>query len=329
MQQNENLAILAPSNPTMIQRISAALEWRFRVTKNRFNKGRWKLKKMLDSSPQENIKSLSIVVVGRNDNYGGDFSLRLKTTIDWNLSRFPNAELIYIEWNPLNDKPSDTIWMSERYPNAQLYVIPNDIHQQFAGTVKFPILEYFAKNMGIRKASGDYIALINADILLGTDIQFNQLSKNNIYGSHFTNIRWKGEHITEEFLKNEEIILASSAAPFNLESVVGNFILTHRDNWMKMTGYDERLVDVRNGVDSNGLKMLLHLGLKPIALGHHYHLDHPESLINGANPTHGSNERIQQIQDGFNIPYQNSKSWGMNNFVFEQINTNVWKAKAK
>ena len=313
----------------MLQRISAALEWRFRVSKNRFNKGRWKLKKALDSSPKENIKSLSIVVVGRNDNYGGDFSLRLKTTIDWNLSRFPNAELIYIEWNPLNDKPSDTIWMSERYPKAKLYVIPSEIHQQFAGTVKFPILEYFAKNMGIRKASGDYIALINADILLGTDIQFNQLSKNNIYGSHFTNIRWKGEHITEEFLKNEEIILASSAAPFNLESVVGNFILTHRDNWMKMTGYDERLVDVRNGVDSNGLKMLLHLGLKPIALGHHYHLDHPESLINGANPTHGSNERIQQIQDGFNIPYQNSKSWGMNNFVFEQINTNVWKAKAK
>ena len=329
MQQNENLAILAPSRLTMIQRISAALEWRFRVSKNRFNKGRWKLKKALDSSPKENIKSLSIVVVGRNDNYGGDFSLRLKTTIDWNLSRFPNAELIYIDWNPLNDKPSDTIWMSERYPNAKLYVIPNEIHKQFAGTVKFPILEYFAKNMGIRKASGDYIALINADILLGTDIQFNQLSKNNIYGSHFTNIRWKGEHITEEFLKNEEIILASSAAPFNLESVVGNFILTHRDNWMKMTGYDERLVDVRNGVDSNGLKMLLHLGLKPIALGHHYHLDHPESLINGANPTHGSNERIQQIQDGFNIPYQNSKSWGMNNFVFEQINTNVWKAKAK
>jgi hypothetical protein len=313
----------------MFQKINAAFEWRYRVFKHKFNKKRWLLKKNLDFSPKEKAKSISIVVVGRNDNYGGDFSLRLKTTIDWNLSRFPGAELIYIEWNPLSDKPSDTIWMSERYPNAKLYIIPNEIHQKFAGAVKFPILEYFAKNIGIRKASGDYIALINADILMGTDIQFDQLSKSNVYGSHFTNIKWKGENITEDFLNNKNIVLASAAAPFNLESVVGNFILTHRDNWMKMTGYDERLVDVRNGVDSNGLKMLLHLGLKPIALGHHYHLDHPESLINGANPTHGSNERIKQLHDGINIPYSNSNSWGMNDFIFEQINTNVWKAKAK
>ena len=96
-----------------------------------------------------------------------------------------------------------------------------------------------------------------------------------------------------------------------------------------MTGYDERLVDVRNGVDSNGLKMLLHLGLKPIALGHHYHLDHPESLINGANPTHGSNERIQQLHQGYNIPYKNSDSWGMANYNFEPIKSNVWKILAK
>ena len=185
----------------------------------------------------------------------------------------------------------------------------------------------------------DKINSFQADTLLSQEIDLEinkaidrfinlKYGKNNIYGSHFTNIRWKGEHITEEFLKNEEIILASSAAPFNLESVVGNFILTHRDNWMKMSGYDERLVDVRNGVDTNGLKMLLHLDLKPIALGHHYHLDHPESLINGANATHGTNERIQQLHDGINIPYKNPEHWGMNNFVFEKTGTNIYTATA-
>jgi hypothetical protein len=313
----------------MFQRISAALEWRTRVFKHRINKLRWKIIKRLDFSKKDKAKSISIVVVGRNDNYGGDFSTRLKTTIDWNLSRFPNSELIYIEWNPLEDKASDTIWMSERYPNGKFFIIPNDVHKSIAGAVKFPILEYFAKNLGIKKASSEYIMLINADVLIGPDVKIDALSKNNIYGSHFTNIKWDGRAITEDYLNDKSIILASAAAPFNLESVVGNFILTHRDNWMKMTGYDERLVDVRNGVDTNGLKMLLHLGLKPIALGHHYHLDHPESLINGANATHGSNERIQQLHNGINIPYQNNESWGMNNFEFEQTGKNIWRAKSK
>jgi len=312
----------------MLSKINAAFEWRFRVAKNSFNKFRWKLKKNLDFSPKAKAESVSIVVVGRNDNYGGDFSARLKTTIDWNLSRFPNSELIYIEWNPLEDKESDTIWMAERYPNARFFIVPKEVHQQLAGNVKFPILEYFAKNLGIKKSTGEYIMLINADVLIGTDVKIDALSKNNIYGSHYTNINWDGRPITGDYINNKDIILASAAAPFNLESVVGNFILTHRDNWFKMTGYDERLVDVRNGVDTNGLKMLLHLGLKPIALGHHYHLDHKESLINGANPTHGTSERIREISNGVNIPYQN-KIWGMENFNFTEISPRIWKASIK
>ncbi len=313
----------------MFQKINNAIEWRMRVLKHSLNKKRWQLKKFFDSSPKEKAKSISIVVVGRNDNYGGDFSARLKTTIDWNLSRFPNSELIYIEWNPLEDKASDTLWMAERYPNAKFFIVPNEVHKEIAGSVKFPILEYFAKNVGIRNATGEYIMLINADVLIGPDVKIDALSKRNIYGTHYTNIKWDGRSITEEYLNDKSIILASAAAPFTLESVVGNFILTHRDNWYNMTGYDERLVDVRNGVDSNGLKMLLHLGLKPIALGHHYHLDHPESLINGANATHGSNERIKQLHDGINIPYQNENSWGMNNYEFIETGKNIWTVKMK
>lgn len=295
----------------------------------RVNKGIWKLKRLFDFSPKEKVNSLSLVVVGRNDNYGGDFSLRLKTTIDWNLSRFPGAELIYIEWNPLENKASDTIWMAERYTNAKFFIVPNKVHLQFNPKTSFPILEYLAKNLGMRKASGEWIMLINADVLLGPDVTFDQLSKNNVYGTHYTNIKWNNQPVTTEYLQDEKNILASAAAPFTLESVVGNFILTHKENWMKMTGYDENLLDARNSVDNNGLQQLKHMGLKPMALGHHYHLDHPESLINGANPTHGSNERITQIRQGFNIPYKNNDFWGMNTYEFEMTGPKIWKAKEK
>ena len=313
----------------MFKKIQAAGEWRFRVLKHGINKYIWKLKRIFDFSPKEKMKSLSIVVVGRNDNYGGDFSLRLKTTIDWNLSRFPGAELIYIEWNPLENKDSDTLWMAERYPTAKIFVVPNSVHQQFNPKSNFPILEYLAKNLGIRKASGEWIALINADVLLGPDIAFDQLSKSNVYGTHYTNMKWDNTPIKMEDLTNKNNILTNAAAPFNMGGVVGNLILTHRDNWMKMTGYDENLLDARNGVDNNGLAQLVNMGLKPMILGHHYHLDHPESLINGANSTHGTSERVAQILKGFNIPYKNNNSWGMNDYQFEKMSANVWKAQVK
>jgi hypothetical protein len=311
----------------MFQRINSALEWRIRILKHTAIKLQWRIKNLIDFSKKEKVSSLSIVVVGRNDNYGGDFSLRLKTTMDWNLSLFPNAELIYIEWNPLEDKDSDCAWISARYPNAKCYIVSNEIHKKLITKKNFPILEYFAKNLGIRKASGDWIILVNADVLIGADISFEALNKELVYGTHYNNIKWDNQPIKKEYLENKNNILSSFPANSVLESVVGNFILTHKENWLKATGYDESLSDVRNGVDSNGLNQLLHSSLKTMALGNHYHLDHPESLINGANPTHGDQNRIDYILAGKNIPYKNNDSWGMNNYIFEEIYPRIWKAK--
>ena len=94
-----------------------------------------------------------------------------------------------------------------------------------------------------------------------------------------------------------------------------------------MTGYDETLSDVRNGVDTNGLKQLLHQSLRTMAIGNHYHLDHPESVSNGANATHGDQSRINEISAGSNIPYKNPDNWGLNNYSFEEISPRIWKTK--
>lgn len=286
-----------------------------------------RIKNLLDFSKKEKVKSLSIVVVGRNDNYGGDFSLRLKTTFDWNLSRFPNAELIYIEWNPIEEKESDCGWITERYPNAKCYIVPNTIHKSLITKKNFPILEYFAKNLGIRKASGDWIILVNADVVFGSDISFEMLNTNSVYGTHYNNIQWNNQAIQKEDMTDKKNLLRFFPANSRLDAVVGNFIMTHKKNWLEMTGYDERLSDVRNGVDSNGLLQLLQLSLKTKVIGNHYHLDHPESISNGANTTHGDQSRINEIAAGINIPYKNNDSWGMSNYTFEEIYPRIWKAK--
>lgn len=282
---------------------------------------KWRLKLFTTLREEKvNLADISIVVVGRNDNYGGDFSLRLKTTIDWNLSKLPGAELVYVEWNRIEGKESDCSWIEKRYAGAKCYSISNSVHQTITNNPKMPVMEYFAKNIGIRKATRKWVLMINADCLVGNDTCNNikKLSKSHVYGTNYVSFKWDGQPITNAHLENKNSVVIAFPAPPQMGSVVGNFILTHRDNWIKATGYDESLKNVRAGVDQNGLEQLLHAGLKPMVIGTHFHLDHPESIIHGSNATHGTHAFN-------NIPYSNLNSWGFNEGSFTSISERTWQ----
>src|SRR5882672_7207788 len=95
-----------------------------------FQRFKWKIKFMFsEKNCPVSPGDISIIVVGRNDNYGGDFSLRLKITMDWNLKQLPGAELIYVEWNRIREKERDCEWIEKRYPAARCYSISNEVHQ--------------------------------------------------------------------------------------------------------------------------------------------------------------------------------------------------------
>jgi hypothetical protein len=148
-----------------------------------------------------------------------------------------------------------------------------------------------------------------------------KLNKNKIYGTHYVNIIWEGESITKDLIKDKKKILNYFCTNKYLESVVGNFILTHKLNWLKAGGYDESLRDVRAGVDNDALKQLLTLGFKPMVLGNHYHLHHAETSITGYNPTHGNNEVLNNRQ----YPYHNHENWGLVNFKEVLLKERIWQ----
>lgn len=301
--------------------IVTAIRWRISFIKNIYLICFWEVKRMLNFSKKQELNSISLVIVGRNDNYGGDFSLRLQTTLDWNLKWLPNVELIYIEWNQIKNKASDCKWISDKYPNSKCFIVPSEIHAKIAANPeKMPVMEYFAKNLGIRKASNDWILLMAADCFVGQDVakQLKKLNPDIIYGTHYNSIKWDNKPISEYHIHNKKLISFAFPADKTMSSVVGNFVLTHKKNWLKATGYDETLTNVRAGVDSNGLKQLLYLGLKPMVIGHHYHLDHPESIIHGQNSTHGKHNFN-------NIPYKNSENWGLINYPLKQIDERIWE----
>ncbi|MFM1876600.1 MAG: hypothetical protein RL266_2337 [Bacteroidota bacterium] len=124
---------------------------------------------------------LSIVIVGRNDNYGGDFTDRFQNCINWNtrwLEHFGvKTEVVFVNWNPVPDQPQiiDQIrWPSERkHVTYRIITVPAEVHEQFVDSDvrdTVPLFEFIAKNVGIRRAQGKYILCINADVLIHPDI---------------------------------------------------------------------------------------------------------------------------------------------------------------
>ena len=120
---------------------------------------------------------LSIVVVGRNDNYGGDFNFRLQNQAVWlnyivEKEQLP-TELIIVNYNPLPDEPSmlESInWPTGRHFLSIRFInVPNEIHQSLYHQPDIrkpvPVYEYIGKNIGIRRAKGQYILASNPDII--------------------------------------------------------------------------------------------------------------------------------------------------------------------
>lgn len=120
---------------------------------------------------------LSIIATTRNDNHGEDL---LERTIAFVTGVFDQAkkwnfpvELIIVEWNPpageklLQDvlpKPEENSLVKLKY-----IIVPNSIHKTFKNGDSIPLYQMIAKNVGIKRASGEFILCTNIDILFSDD----------------------------------------------------------------------------------------------------------------------------------------------------------------
>lgn len=120
---------------------------------------------------------ISIVVTARNDNYGGFLEERIHTFSKILASNAENnklqTELIFVEYNP----PEDKILFSQSlklptndYFHIRYIVVPRSFHLQFSTNTKIPLLEYIAKNIGIRRSRGEYILVGNPDVIIPNEI---------------------------------------------------------------------------------------------------------------------------------------------------------------
>lgn len=121
---------------------------------------------------------LSVVATSRNDDHGGNALWRTQHFVDGLAHQAKkhrvSIELVLVDWNPLPDRVG--LYEALKWPEADKYfqyrviVVPNSYHQQFKHSKELPLFQYLAKNVGIRRAKGDFILATNIDILFSDQL---------------------------------------------------------------------------------------------------------------------------------------------------------------
>lgn len=278
---------------------------------------------------------LSAVVVTRNDNYGGDLNDRATYCLNSLIDTFD--EVILIDWNSPNNRP--LLWDIDKNikfrgnlkhivitPEVASMLTNEDPHAQVC-------CETLGRNIGIRRATGDYIVSTNIDVIAPRRDQLektinNDLNTNTFYTISRRHIEWKdiegfhgGErkygdweelrnHLIEnsEERKYEEKVVDGD--DYSIVNCCGDFQLAHRDIWSEIRGFEEELIYVLYS-DTNVQKKAVKHGfeLKAIyspALFHIYHGKGGGGFLDGINRKTNDPYRAIMGQE----KTENADTWG-------------------
>ena len=130
---------------------------------------------------------LSVVATARNDDHGGNLLRRMQIFVNGLIAQAKRydltTELVLVEWNPPDDKPSleEAIqWPRQLGPvTIRSITVGPDIHGQLRFSKVLPLYQMLAKNVGIRRARGEFVLATNIDILFSDEL-FEFLAKRDL-----------------------------------------------------------------------------------------------------------------------------------------------------
>jgi hypothetical protein len=120
---------------------------------------------------------LSVVATARNDDHGGDLLARMQVFVNGLVAqcdryRLP-AELVVVEWNPPADRPrlAEALeWPDSSWCAMRIVEVPHELHTTLAHSDQLPLFQMIAKNVGIRRARGEFVLATNVDILFPDEL---------------------------------------------------------------------------------------------------------------------------------------------------------------
>eukprot|EP00741_Cyanophora_paradoxa_P010620 tig00020537_g10264.t1 len=116
---------------------------------------------------------VSFVVVARNDDYGGDLARRFQVALaalgHAAHAAGMHAELLVVEWNPPEGRPrvaEEFVWPLTPRLAVAVAAVPSGVHAALPNSDRIPLFEWIGKNVGARRARGEFVAVTNQDVLL-------------------------------------------------------------------------------------------------------------------------------------------------------------------
>ncbi|MGF1493861.1 MAG: glycosyltransferase family A protein [Microcoleaceae cyanobacterium] len=283
------------------------------------------------------LKKLSIVFAGRNDSYGGDFKAKVlaawKRNYTQMLKRNIKAEWVFVEWNPLDKNYLSSILAPLGF---KCYIIPLKIHQEICTNPQMNFMQFFAKNVGMRKASNDWIVLTNADVMFGEDIldfiATYKLDENLIYRAERRDIKPGLHDASFQTMVDNTVMYYDTQGGSDFIRGAGDFTLYNK---RKITfGHDESIRDSDIYIDIrflynykelsefNDYSFIQFIGTV-FKEDHHLTWRHTSHLPASHK---GLNKREEYLHS--NIPYSSPQSWGLANARTKQINHNIWQLES-
>lgn len=162
---------------------------------------------------------LSIVATSRNDNHGGDLIKRTSaflTSVFFQAARTKlKVEVILVEWNPPKNKPLLNEFLPKPlnydYVTLRYIVVPNELHDNYRNSHQIPLYQMIAKNVGLRRAKGEFVLCTNIDIIFSSEI-FDELARKRLEKGFFyrANRCDVPTHVIEIHSQEERLIYAQS-----------------------------------------------------------------------------------------------------------------------
>jgi hypothetical protein len=209
---------------------------------------------------------LSIVLTGRNDNFGGDFNQRLVAALSYNHRLMTEAgveyELVFVEWRPVPGRLLLADVMRERLPEIAplltVYEVDERYHDAFSQNPRLQFHEFIAKNVGIRRARGSYLLVTNTDIFLSRDI-VNMVARELfrpmvLYRATRIDLKsWLDRTNLDEAVLEDprnHVALNALKKPY-FTNAAGDFLLLDRFSFHSVRGFNEVFRPAKILIDAN------------------------------------------------------------------------------
>jgi hypothetical protein len=275
---------------------------------------------------------VSVVLTGRNDGYGGDFIERFFRTLRFNLQQFLargiTHELLFVEWAPprgrslLIERIFDDV--PELDPAAcSWYVVDPRYHEALSLNPRLEYLEFPAKNVGIRRARGEFILTSNCDVFFGRRIvdvlERRALQPRVLYRAprHDIDLPAGCTAIDWSVLEDPGVLAgpAHRLRPPFMGSATGDFVLLDRASWRDLRGFNEVYRVARIGIDRNVLVKAISLGIRIADIGGPvYHVNHEGSYRLNPRAYAGREQEApwgDRRWHSAGVSYVNTASWGL------------------